>query len=159
MKLRRYTLAELQRAVESSLTIRQVLQKLNVKAAGGNYDVFHRAVRHYQLDTSHFTGCNPKGRKYPQRRRPIADYLVKGSIVGSFRLKRYLLQQGLLEARCSDCGLTTWQGRPIPLELDHRNGERHDNQLVNLRLLCPNCHAFTPTYRGKNRGKAGVPKA
>ncbi len=43
-------------------------------------------------------------------------------------------------------------GRPIPLELDHINGRRDDNRLDNLRILCPNCHAQTETYRGKNIG-------
>ena len=159
MKLRRYSLGDLQRAVEGSSTVRQVLQKLNVKAAGGNYKTFHKAVRHFELDTSHFTGSNLRGRKLPPRRRPLAEYLVKNSDVLSFRLKRYLIQSGTLEPVCSDCGLSTWRGQPVPLELDHRNGDNRDNELSNLRLLCPNCHAFTPTYRGKNRGRITPPKA
>lgn len=52
--------------------------------------------------------------------------------------------------RCSECGLTEWRGQPIPLELDHISGNRRDLRVENLRLLCPNCHALTPTYRGKN---------
>jgi len=159
MKLHKYTLDELKRAIESSVSIRQVLQKLNVKAEGGNYEVFHKAVRHFGLQTSHFTGMNLTGRKLPLRRKTLAEYLLKGSFIHSFRLKRYLLEQKVLEPVCSDCGLSSWRGRPIPLELDHRNGDRHDNELANLRLLCPNCHALTPTYRGKNRGRSIAPKA
>jgi hypothetical protein len=159
MKPRKYSREDLERAVASSFTIRQVLEKLGVKAAGGNYHVFHRATRHFNLDTSHFTGSNLRGRTFPQRSRPVSDYLVKNSTIQSFKLKRHLLRNGLLDPVCSDCGLSTWRGQPIPLELDHRNGDNRDNEFSNLRLLCPNCHAFTPTYRGKNRGRLSQLKA
>lgn len=53
--------------------------------------------------------------------------------------------------------LRTAVGRAIPLELDHVNGDRTDNRLENLRLLCPNCHALTPTYRGRNIGRYSTP--
>ena len=41
----------------------------------------------------------------------------------------------------------------IPLELDHINGDRHDNRIKNLRILCPNCHSLQPTHRGRNMNK------
>lgn len=49
--------------------------------------------------------------------------------------------------RCENCKLETWQGKPIPLELEHTNADRKDNTRENLKLLCPNCHAQTPTWR------------
>lgn len=159
MNFRKYTLQQLQQAIATSVSVRQCLARLDVKAAGGNYATFHKAVRQFQLDTRHFTGGNLTGRKLPWRRKALAEYLVKDSPILSNRLKKYLLQEGVLERCCSDCGLSTWQGKPIPLELDHRNGDPRDNELSNLRLLCPNCHAFTSTYRGKNRGRVASPKA
>lgn len=51
---------------------------------------------------------------------------------------------------CESCNNTEWQNNPIPLELDHINGKRKNNRRKNLRLLCCNCHALTPTWRGRN---------
>jgi hypothetical protein len=64
----------------------------------------------------------------------------------------------LLEFSCSECGLDSWLGKSLVLELDHINGIRSDNRLENLRLLCPNCHSQTETFRGRNRclGKATI---
>ncbi|MBV9285111.1 MAG: HNH endonuclease [Acidimicrobiia bacterium] len=94
----------------------------------------------------------------PSAVTPLERILVENSpYTGSSKLKARLLREGLLEPRCDECGLTEWNGRPAPLELDHRNGDRRDNRLTNLRLLCPNCHAQTPTYRGKNIGRGRSP--
>lgn len=58
--------------------------------------------------------------------------------------------------RCEDCGLTTWKNQPIPLEAHHIDGDRCNNRLDNLILLCPNCHALTPNYGAKNRNKKEI---
>ena len=52
--------------------------------------------------------------------------------------------------KCSRCDLSEWQGEPLVLEMDHINGVRTDNRLDNCRLLCPNCHSMTPTWRARN---------
>jgi 5-methylcytosine-specific restriction endonuclease McrA len=65
-------------------------------------------------------------------------------------IKRRLLQAGLLENRCSGCGLTDWLDRPLAIELDHINGVNDDFRLENLRMLCPNCHSQTDTHGAKN---------
>lgn len=150
MKLRKYTLEQLEQAVESSVSLREVLGKLNIIPAGGNYSTLNKAIKHFNLSVEHFTGQNPKGRKLPQRRKSIEEYLTKNSGVQSNKLRRYLIDAKVFEEKCSCCNSTTWLDSPIPLELDHIDGDNANNELSNLRLLCPNCHALTPTYRGKN---------
>jgi hypothetical protein len=56
---------------------------------------------------------------------------------------------------CERCGLTEWLGDPIPLELEHSDGDNKNNQKENLLLLCPNCHAKTEYYRGRNISNQG----
>lgn len=66
------------------------------------------------------------------------------------KLRIRLLNEGIKLHQCESCGLATWSNNPIPLELDHIDGCNNNHLIDNLRLLCPNCHAFTPTYRGRN---------
>jgi 5-methylcytosine-specific restriction endonuclease McrA len=68
-------------------------------------------------------------------------------------LRLRLIREGLLESKRNRCQLTQWNGLPIPLELEHKNGIHTDNSIENLELLCPNCHAQTLTCRGKNKKK------
>jgi 5-methylcytosine-specific restriction endonuclease McrA len=134
--------------------MRQVLLKLNVAAYGGNYDVLRKAINHFKLDTSHFTGqAWNKGKSLPSR-VSTGKYLLNKLPIQSYKLRNRLLKEGYFKHRCSRCKNTKWLDQPVPLELDHKNGNNKDNRLSNLRLLCPNCHALTPNYRGKNRAKA-----
>src|SRR5579884_2106017 len=55
--------------------------------------------------------------------------------------------------RCENCGLSEWMGQPIPITMEHIDGNSDNNVDSNLKLLCPNCHAQTPTFAGKNKGR------
>jgi len=83
------------------------------------------------------------------------EVLVNGRIksrTNSKRLLEALLDSGVSYC-CGLCGIISWCGHSITLEIHHRSGQETDNRKENLILLCPNCHSITPNYRSKNRGK------
>ncbi|HEY0005523.1 MAG TPA: HNH endonuclease signature motif containing protein [Pyrinomonadaceae bacterium] len=150
MKLRKYTEQQLVDAIKNSSSLAQTLNKLGVAPYGGNYVILRRAIKHFNLNTSHFTGQLWNKGQIIGPKQPLQKYLNNELQISSTKLKKRLLSEGLLKAQCSSCANMSWLDQPIPLELDHINGDHHDNTFSNLRLLCPNCHALTPTYRGRN---------
>jgi hypothetical protein len=151
-KHRRWTIDQLAVAVAAERSLAGVLRRLGLRAAGGNYENVHRVVRANGLSTEHWTGqSHLRGQRNPHVPKiPLARLLVKGSTYHSNKLRRRLLAEGVFRAFCSNCGQDEWLGQKIPLELDHIDGDRQNNLLSNIRLVCPNCHALTPTYRGRN---------
>lgn len=153
MRKRKWTKEELEIAVIDSTSIRQVLSKLNLKEAGGNYRQISKFIGEFGIDNSHFTGrLWSKGRKLEGKPRiPIEAILTKDSNYQSYKLKRRLFVLGLKEKKCEQCGwaVAAYDGR-IPLEIHHVNGDSKDNRIDNLEILCPNCHSLRPNYRGKN---------
>ena len=145
---------EIIRAVSASRSLAQVLAILRVRP-GGTQSRLKSRIDQLDIDTSHFMGqAWRRGNHTPVvPPRPIQELLVNGRLLTTNSLKRRLFEEGLKRRRCETCFRETWNGVPIPLELDHINGRREDNRLTNLRSLCPNCHAQTPTYRGANIGR------
>ena len=69
-------------------------------------------------------------------------------------LKRLLLQYMGFTEKCSVCDIADWNGKPLTLQLDHIDGDSYNNEVTNLRFICPNCHSQTDTFCGKaNTGK------
>jgi hypothetical protein len=147
----RHTEQRLREVVKASRSTAEVVRRLGIHPVGGNQAHIGRRIHALGIDTSHFEVPRPRGR------RSLRDMLVLGrpqdGRVPGERLRRALLACGRPE-RCTGCGVgTVWNGEHLRLEVDHINGDWWDNRAVNLRLLCPNCHAVTDTYRGRKRAR------
>lgn len=152
-ELRTYSKEDFINAWKTSPSIRQCLIKLNIKPAGGNYHTVKKMADELGLTQEHMLGQAINRGKTIAPKKSIEEYLVENSHISSYALKIKLIKAGIFQEICSICKNTEWLDKPIPLELDHINGDHYDNRLKNLRLLCPNCHAQTENYRGKNKKK------
>lgn len=93
---------------------------------------------------------NKSGRGKPGSRTPIEKYLSNEYPIKTGKLKQKLYTEGLKEKICETCGITQWNNKEISFELHHIDGNNKNNNLNNLKILCPNCHSQTENWRGKN---------
>lgn len=155
---RRWTDTDLIDAVATSRSLRHVIHRLGLVPAGGNYVHVSKRIQMLELSTEHFTGQGwLRGIKRPfKNEKPLKQILIRHSSFQSHKLKLRLFKEGKKKQLCEECGWakSADNGR-IPLELDHINGDRTDNRITNLRILCPNCHSLKPTHRGRNKKRSG----
>lgn len=95
--------------------------------------------------------CNNMCQRDHQFEVETIPRVLAGEVTTRTVLKRYLVR--IRGHRCEVCRMTEWMGKSIPIEVDHVDGDASNNMPSNIRLLCPNCHAQTPTAKGRNRGK------
>lgn len=143
-----WTVEQLRTAIATSYSLGEVVRKLAITGSGTARKTLKRHIENHRISTAHFLsqrqGFNP-------RTRPIQDYLIDNGAnpisIDNTRLKQRLIKEGFLKNECAICKqLPIWQEKPLVLHLDHINGHHPDNQLHNLRILCPHCHTQTETY-------------
>ncbi len=143
-------------ACENAVSKQEILERLGVTPRGGPFNTLNRwAEKNGVTLPSGNSGSVASSRK----EIPLEEILVEGSEYKSARLKKRLVEAGLLEDTCSADGCTvssSWNGSPIVLQLDHINGNHRDNRIENLRILCPNCHSQTETWGFKKRDMVAV---
>lgn len=128
----------------SSLTMAEAASKL-----GMHFNTFKRLAIEY--------GCyKPNQGGKGTHKKPIIVYALEDILNNkypyyqAYKLKNKLLNAGIKENKCEICGITEWNNMPLNMELHHIDGNKYNNSLDNLILLCPNCHAQTDNYRAKN---------
>lgn len=131
---RRYDWPEVQRAYDAGLSYGECAERF-----GFNSATWYQAVA--------------RGDIHPRpRAMPIELLLVNGrEQTNRSHLKLRLLAEGLKANRCERCGITEWRGSPLNMQLHHLNGRGKDNRIENIVFLCPNCHAQTEHWGGRNR--------
>jgi DNA-binding CsgD family transcriptional regulator len=129
---RRYDWKEVQVAYDTGLSVRQCCERFGFSTA-----TWSQAVRRGSVVAR-------------PRQMPLEELCKSGVKRGRYYLRQRLIAAGLKENRCEACGITEWLGNPLNMALHHMNGDGLDNRLENLQLLCPNCHAQTPNYGGRN---------
>lgn len=155
-KPKRYSDLDVINNCKSSTSFRQVLTKLGLNETGGNYKSIQKLIRKLEIDISHFTNQGWRKNRTFQPKRELSEYFSNSFPIQSHKMRLRLIKEGYKEAKCEWCNLTEWRGEPMPLELDHIDGNHNNNLLENLRILCPNCHYQTPTHRGNNKKKVAL---
>lgn len=140
-KYREYTDEDVIKLSAQSSGMSELLRKLGLRVAGGNFNHMRKTLQRLGLNCEHWDPKKNQAWSKGKQLKDWSDYSKTES------LKPHLIQER--GHKCERCLLSEWQGKEIPLEVEHSNGDRTDNRKENLLLLCCNCHALTKTWRGR----------
>lgn len=160
-KIYSYSKKELQSIIDNSCGYSDALIKLGMNPKGGNPNTLKRIIAEYGLDTWQMD--RNRSERFRQnayethKKRSIkAEDVISGKAryAQTARLLKKLINEGYKEHKCEICGITDWQGKPITMNLHHIDGNRENNNIKNLQVLCPNCHSQTDNFAGKKLRKS-----
>ena len=149
-RARKWTDTQLVEAVKKSKSFTDVLRNLNLRTAGGNHASIKYWINQHGLDTSHFKKVFIS-EAHVANRLSYTKIFCRESLVSRNTVKRALIRLNGIPSQCNECrNEDKWNGKPLVLQLDHKNGTANDNREENLRWLCPNCHSQTSGFAGKS---------
>lgn len=142
----------IKQAVAESFSFRELASKLGYSLTGGStMTSLKKMCQELKLDTSHFKGQGWNKGNYDYS--SFSENSPKKN--GKTTLNPLIALRG---RRCENCGLEEWLGQPINLQIHHIDGDRTNNSLDNLKLLCPNCHSYTSNFARKNTTQLIIPE-
>lgn len=139
-KYREYTDQQIIENAKTVYSLSELIKSVGLVAAGGNFIHMKKTLQRLNVETDHWTG------RAWNKNKKLKDYSEYSRIA---HLKKHLINDR--GHKCEKCNLTNWLGEYIVLEVDHIDGDRTNNNEINLKLLCPNCHSQTPTWRNRKR--------
>lgn len=136
-------------AIKKSECKSDIIRNIGASVRSGNFQTLDRYCNLYSIDISKL---KYKGNNFNKFKRvDDSSIFIENSTFTSSALKRRVIKDNILENKCCKCGNNgEWCGEPISLQIDHINVIKNDHRVENLRILCPNCHSQTITYRGRN---------
>lgn len=145
----RYSYEVLAEAAAASTSVNGVLRYLDIKSAGGSHQHISRRLKQLNVDTSHLKGQHWAAGTTSFHRKSAEEILIR-TMPGSPRTDRRQLRRALQECgvieECVLCGVgSTWNDKPLTLQIDHVDGDWNNNEFDNLRYVCPNCHTQLET--------------
>lgn len=142
-KWEKFTDEELKEIVQKSTSVRDLTINLGYAPdSGSGANAVNEMLTLKHFDTSHFTGQAWNKGKFDYERFKYGNNIKSAQAIEAI--------VALRGHKCEKCQQETWLNNPIPLEVHHLDGDKLNNTLANLQLLCPNCHVFTDNYRGRN---------
>ena len=142
-KWKNFTKEEITQFVKESISFRELQQKLGYSANSGSaHKILEKVLDDYEIDYSHF-----KGHAWNKEMSKYEDTLTDFGVHDWPTIKSRLFQER--EYRCECCGITSWNGQEIKLQVHHIDGNHNNNTRKNLMILCPNCHSQTDNWTYK----------
>ena len=134
--------------IAEELTLYEIKTRLNCK-----YETLRSYLK--QMGIEYAGQQSRKGQqKGPNKYKDSSYYTKKnGPFIHSTKLREKLVREGKKQNKCEICGLTSWYEKRLPLELHHKDGNHYNNELDNLQILCPNCHAVFAPNAGSSKNK------
>jgi 5-methylcytosine-specific restriction endonuclease McrA len=150
MLIKKYSDEEIRIFLSESYSLWEFCKKIGYK---------NKSSRTYQVIKQNLTDRNICLKDYPHLYKKLGitskksnqDIFHENSVYDRKDLRRKIIKEGILEYKCSVCGISEWMNKSLTLQLDHINGINNDNRIENLRFLCPNCHTQTSTWGFKRR--------
>lgn len=141
----------LKEIVEQSDSFSDVCRKFNMSISSGNLKTLKKYINIFNISLEHFTYSKTALKTDYKSYYKSENIFVVNSPVSNSTIKKRILKENLITYKCKCGNNGKWQGEEITLQLEHKNGDNTDNRLENLEFLCPNCHAITKTWCGKNK--------
>lgn len=144
----KYTKEFLQPLCEGKTSIAQVCTILKLKGNGSENT--RRLIKEILIENKTYLGQGHNRNKIWFVKTNKQFFQNNGIKRSTYSVREALFERGIKEKSCECCGQSVWMNNPIPLEVHHKDGNKYNNELSNLEILCPNCHYFTDTYKTKN---------
>lgn len=165
-KLYQFTPSELQQLLDESNGYSDVLRKVGMNPKGSNPNTLKKIIEEYNLNTDKMDANRKKLYQqdailtHQKNTIPLTEIIIKNKYpnYSSNKLLKRLVKEGYKEYKCEICGINEWMGKPISLQLHHKDGNHWNNLINNLCFLCPNCHSQTDNYSGKSSRNKGNKK-